>query len=166
MLPDPAGRKRLHRDFVASAVGCLLVALVGCGGGDSEDEDFAPVVAEPLSKVEFLRQADEICFSSETRIEAAADDLLGEQGGPDPAEVERIALSVAVPALEAEVRAIRALGAPEGDEAEVEAILEATERGIAEIEADPRGLADGPPPGLREAQRLAERYGSSQCGFR
>ena len=152
-----------HRAHLVLALG--LVALAGCGGDDSENGDFSPVVADPLSKVEFLRQADQICFSSESRIEAAADDLLG-QGEPDPAEVERIALNIAVPALEAEVRAIRALGAPEGDEAEVEAILEATEQGIAEIEADPRGLADGRPPGLQEAQKLAERYGSQECGFR
>ena len=163
MLRRRARYRHDHRARLVLALG--LVALAGCGGDDSENEDFSPVVADPLSKVEFLRQADQICFSSESRVEAAADDLLG-QSEPDPAEVERIALNIAVPALEAEVRAIRALGAPEGDEAEVEAILKATERGIAEIEADPRGLADGPPSGLREAQKLAERYGSQECGFR
>ena len=124
------------------------------------------MVAEPLSKVEFLLQADAICLSSESQIEAAADDLLGGRGGFNPAEVERVALGIAVPALESEVRAIRALGPPPGDASEVEAILAATERGIAQIEADPRGLVDGAPSGLREAQRLAERYGSQQCGFR
>ena len=163
MLRRRARHRDAHRARLVLALG--LLALAGCGGDESEP-DFSPVVSEPLSKVAFLRQADQICFSSEAQIEAAADDLLGEKGGPDPAEVERIALNVAVPALEAEVRAIRALGAPEGDEAEVEAILSATERGIEEIKADPRGLADGAPPGLREAQRLAERYGSSECGFR
>ena len=85
---------------------------------------------------------------------------------PDPAEVERVALDVAVPALEAEVRAIDAIGVAGGRRARrCEAILDATERGIAQIEADPRGLVDGPPPALREAQRLAEAYGSKQCGF-
>jgi hypothetical protein len=116
--------------------------------------------------VEFLREADRICLAQETRIEAAADDLVAGKGEPDPAEVERIALGVVVPALDGEVKAIRALGPPEGDEAEVEAILRATERGIAQIESRPRALEDGAPPALRTAQRLAERYGSQQCGFR
>jgi hypothetical protein len=85
---------------------------------------------------------------------------------PDPAEVERIANSLVVPALETEVRAIRALGAPAGDERQVAAILAATEQGIAAISADPRGLLDGIPKPLRRAQRLAEAYGSQQCGVR
>ena len=85
---------------------------------------------------------------------------------PPPEEVERIALDIVVPALEAEVAAIEALGAPEGDEAEVEAILAATEEGIAEIEADPQGLLDGPPDSLRRAANLSRAYGSQQCGIR
>ncbi|CAN5171027.1 hypothetical protein BH24ACT23_BH24ACT23_02540 [soil metagenome] len=107
-----------------------------------------------------------ICNSSEARIEAAADDLVTSEEDPDPAEVERIALDLVVPALEAEVAAIRALGAPEGDEEEVKAILTATEEGIAEIESDPRALLDGVPKALRRAERLARDYGSRQCGIR
>jgi hypothetical protein len=141
----------------------LVLALAGCGGED--EEGFPAGVSQPATKVEFLREADRICVSSEARIEAAADDLLRERGAPHPEQVERVALGIAVPALETEVRAIGSLTPPEGDEAEIEAILDATERGIAQIEADPRRLADGPPPGLREAQRLAERYGSTECGF-
>ena len=154
-----------HDHRAGLAAGVVLAALAGCGGGD-EPDDFSPVVSEPLSKVEFLREADRICYSSEARIEAAADELVLGREEPDPAEVERIAISLVVPALETEVRAIRALGAPEGDEQEVEAILAATERGIRQIEADPRGLLDGIPVPLTRAQRLAEAYGSQQCGVR
>jgi hypothetical protein len=153
--------------FASASCGCLAVlGLASACGGDDRPDDFSPVVAEPLSKVEFLREADRICFASESRIEAAADDLVTGQGHPDPAEVERVAISIVVPALESEVRAIRAIGAPDGDEREVAAILAATEDGIAAIEADPRGLLDGIPADLRRAQRLAEAYGSRQCGFR
>ncbi len=161
-LPD----RRLPSPRLSFAVVALAAAalVAGCGG-DEEPDDFSPVVSEPLSKVEFLREADRICFSSEARIEAAADDLVTARGDPDPAEVERIAIALVVPALEAEVTAIRALGAPPGDEEQVDAILAATEDGIAAIEADPRGLLDGIPAPLRRAQRLAEAYGSQQCGF-
>lgn len=146
----------------------VLVALflAGCGGNDETEGGFSPVVSEPLSKVEFLRQADEICFASEQRIEAAADELVTQEGDPDPAEVERIALEVVVPALESEVAAIRALGAPKGDEEDVDGILEATEEGIAAIEADPTGLLESIPKPLTRAQMLAENYGSRQCGIR
>ncbi len=153
----PAGRRR-----TTTAAFLAAVALSGCG----EDEDsYSPVVADPLSKVEFLREADRICISTEAQIEAAADELATQPGGPDPREVERIALAVVVPALETEVRAIRAIGAPPGEEKQVAAILAATERGIEEIEGAPRALADGPPAGLRQAKRLAKAYGSRECGF-
>ncbi|MEJ7876644.1 MAG: hypothetical protein WKF62_08285, partial [Solirubrobacterales bacterium] len=115
----------------------LAVAALAAGCGGEDDGGFSPVVSEPVSKLEFLRQADEICVSTESRIEAAADDLVTAKEDPEPEEVERIALDIVVPALESEVAAIAALGAPEGDEEEVEAILAATEAGIVEIEADP-----------------------------
>src|SRR5688572_28412420 len=123
--------------FRGSLAGLIAAAaLMGCGGDEDDPDEFSPVVSEPLTKVEFLRRAEEICHSSEARIEAAADDLVTSRRDPAPAEVERIALSLVVPALETEVSAIRAVGPPAGDEREVEAILKATEQGIAAIEAD------------------------------
>jgi hypothetical protein len=141
----------------------VALALAGCGG---DGETTTTTTSAPLTKAEFLRQADQICLSGDTRIEAAADDLLAAEPEPPPAQVRRIALRIVVPGLEAEVRAIRALGAPAGDEAAVERILRATERGIAQIGADPEGVISGPPAGLLEAGRLARRYGSEECGAR
>ena len=139
--------------------------IAGCGE-ESDEGGFSPVVSDPLSKVEFLRQADEICQSTESRIEAAADDLVTSKQDPSPEEVEEVAIGIVVPALESEVAAIGAIGAPEGDEAKVEAILDATDAGIEEIEADPRALLDGVPDSLREAEELARAYGSKTCGIR
>ena len=150
----------------AAAVTLAVAALASGCGSDDEEGGFSPVVSDPLSKVEFLRQADEICHSAESQIEAAADDLVTDEEDPTPQEVEEVAISIVVPALESEVAAIDALGAPEGDEETVEAILDATRAGISEIESDPQSLLDGPPPSLAEAERLARAYGSQQCGIR
>jgi len=143
----------------------LVVFAVGCG-----DEEVAttPTTAtgEPPTKREFISEADRICFSADSQIEAAADDLALAEREPPPAEVRRIVLGVVVPALETEVRAIGSLGAPRGDEAAVEEILAATERGIAQIEAEPEAVLEGPPPALRQAGRLARAYGSQECGIR
>lgn len=140
-----------------------MAALGGCGGGDSETT-FPAGVSQPIGKVEFLAEADRICHSTNARVEAAADELV--QRHPPPAQVRRVALSIAVPALETEVRAIRALGAPRGDEGKVHAILAATARGIDEIRADPTAVVNGVPAGLRQASRLARAYGSQQCDVR
>jgi hypothetical protein len=151
---------RSTRRFLLPCLACLS-PLIGCG---DEPETFPAGVAQPIAKVEFLAEADRICASTNARIEAAADGLVATGDQPPPAEVRRIIRSVVVPALEVEVRAIRALGAPAGDEREVAAILAATEEGIVQIEADPVGVLDGPPPALRRAGRLARAYGSRECG--
>ena len=157
-------RLGLRRGVIAAGL-VVAALLVGCGA-DEDDGGFSPIVSEPMSKVEFLREADRICVGVEAQIEAAADELVLGSRRPDPREVERVALDVVVPALETEVAAIGALSPPPGDEARVEAILTATERGIAEVEANPRALIDGIPAPLRRAQQLAQAYGSSECGLR
>ncbi len=144
------------------SVGIVLLMVAGCGG--DEPQTFPPGVAQPIAKVEFLAEADRICGATNDRVEAAADGLVATGRQPPRREVRRVVLGVVVPALEAEVRAIRALGAPSGDAPQVEAIIAATERGIAEVRADPVAVLDGPPPALREAGRLARAYGSRHCG--
>ena len=61
-----------------------------------------------------------------------------------------------------QVEEIRELGAPEGDEEKVEAILTALEDGAAEIEDDPSQALEGDP--LKEARELADEYGFKVCG--
>ena len=62
----------------------MVAALASGCGGDDDEGGFSPVVSDPLQKVEFLRQADEICVSTESQIEAAADDLLTGKEQPPP----------------------------------------------------------------------------------
>ena len=153
--------------FASALAGPALVtsiALAGCGGGDQTT--YPAGVSRPLDKVEFLAEADRICASTNARIEAAADDLATGRHDPPPAEVRRVVIGVAIPALESEVRAIRAIGAPAGDEQQIDAIIAATEEGIEQIRADPQGALNGPPPALRHAGRLARSYGSAECDVR
>jgi hypothetical protein len=143
----------------------IVSAAAGCGGGD-DSTTFPAGVSRPLDKVEFLAEAERICASTKARIEAAADDLAGGRHDPPPAEVRRVVIAVAIPALESEVRAIRAIGVPAGDARKVGAIVAATERGIDQIRADPEAVVNGAPPALRKAGRLARAYGSAECDLR
>ena len=118
-----------RRAALATAAVLAGAAIGGCGGDDPADT-YPSGVSRPIAKVRFLREADRICASTNARIEAAGDDLIGGRSDAPPAEVKRVVLGVAIPALEAEVRAIRALGAPAGDEREVEAIVAATRDGM------------------------------------
>jgi hypothetical protein len=158
----------VNRGFAAIAsplVAGLVVFFAGCGGGD-ESTTYPAGVSRPIAKVEFLREADRICESTNARVQAAGDELVGGRHDPPPAEVRRIVLNIVIPALQTEVEAISSLGAPKGDESEVDAILDATRDGIAQLRADPLSALDGPPPGLRQAGRLAAAYGSTTCDAR
>jgi len=155
-----------QRATIAALAVIATVALSGCGGEDTATR-YPAGVSRPIAKNRFLAEADRICASTNARVEAAGDDLVTGREDPPPAEVRRVVLGVAVPALEAEVRAIRALGAPAGDDDEVEGIIAATEEGIEQVRADPVGVVDrGPPPAFRRAARLARAYGSQECGLR
>jgi hypothetical protein len=138
---------------------------MGCVGGD-EATTYAPGVAQAPGKVEFLREADRICESTNARVQAAGDELVQGRHHPPPAEVRRIVLNIVIPALQTEVEAISSLGAPAGDERQVDAILDATREGIQQLRADPLSALNGPPPGLRTAGRLASAYGSTTCDAR
>ena len=152
-----------RRTTIAAVAFLAAAPLTGCGGDDTATT-FPAGVSRPIAKVQFLREADRICQSTNTRVQAAADDLLTGPAKPPPAQVRRIVLGVVVPTLRSEVRAIRALGAPAGDQRQVDGILAATERGIEQVAADPAGALDGPPPAFRQAGRLARAYGSNECG--
>ena len=154
---------RLHRGFAASAIAGLAIPLGGCGG--DEPARPSPDQPAPLTKREFLFEADRICFAVESQIEAAADDLSGSRD-PDPAQVRRVVKRIVVPKLRSEVNAIRLLEPPPADRAEVERILAATERGAQALRLDPLAVLDGVPAALRRAERLARAYGSSECGLR
>lgn len=127
---------------------CLLVvasafalgAIAGCGGSDSgESTDSAP-----LSKAAFIEKGDAICERlQDQQIEALegyedAHPEVQKELSRDPSATQgKVVKIVAVAPIEASVSEFRALAAPEGDEQEVEAILEALEEAAETLEQDP-----------------------------
>jgi hypothetical protein len=142
-----------------------VAALAGCGSEETTTSTDAGE-PEPLSKAEFLHEADRICFAVESQIEAAADDVVSGRDDPPPAEVRRLVHRIVVPRLRSEVETIALLDPPADDLGVVERILDATERGADRLEADPLAATEGLPAPLRRAERLASAYGSEQCGLR
>jgi len=130
----------------------LGLALTGCGGGD---EEAAP---EPISKADFTTQANKICADGSAELAAAADEL-----GEDPTQeqIEGFASDTVVPNIQGQHDDIEALGAPEGDEDEVDAILAALQEGVDTTEADPSTITSGDP--FAEANELAGAYGLEDC---
>jgi hypothetical protein len=149
--------------MIALLLGVLaLVVVAGCG---SSDDDSTETTVE-LTKVEFIKQGDQICEKSEEQSETEAEEFAEENGfeleNASEAELEEAIGEVLVPTLNQQVEEIQALGAPEGDEGQVEAIIVALEDASAEVEDDPSLAIEGQP--LKEASQLAGDYGFKVCG--
>ena len=63
-----------------------------------------------------------------------------------------------------EIDELAALGAPSGEEEQVEAIVDALEKALEEAEADPAALSSGNAKNpFAAAGKLAEQYGFDDC---
>ena len=133
----------------------------GCGGGD--DSNSNTTGAPTPTKAEFLQKANAICDAANAQLQADFEALGTTR--PTQAQLERVVTDKLVPSVEAQIGDIRALGAPEGDEDQVKAILDAAGAGIAKVKADPALIAsnDGQDP-LKESNELANAYGLTRCG--
>ena len=139
-----------------SAAGLLVLA--GCGGGGDE--------AEPLSKSEWIEQADEICAQADEDIQALGDPTTLDEIG----ELTDEASGISRDAL-ADLRALRP---PEEDQATVDQMLDLVEQQIVigeQIgeaarngdEAEVRRLADEAQPLEAQADEVGRQYGLDDC---
>jgi len=147
----------------ALAVLVALAALVaGCGGGDDTTDE----TTVTLTKTEFIKQGDAICKEANEENEAEAEEYAEENGftleKASKDQIEEAVAAVLVPSLEKQAEELQALGAPEGDEEKVEAIVTALEDATAEIEDDPSSIFNG--KSLSKPNKLAEDYGFKVCG--
>jgi hypothetical protein len=142
----------------------MVVALVvaGCGGGSSSS-------GPTISKAVFIKKADAICKESIERIEKSFVAYLRKSGGgihPGKAAEEELVGKALVPSVKREVRELRALGAPSGDEDRVDAIIGALEEGVETAESDPKAVTASSEVVFGIASRLAKEYGLEACGSR
>lgn len=109
--------------LVLSGLAAVLL-LGGCGNASESD------TAKP-SKAEFIKQANAICQETQDKVLGGAAKFSQGTRTPSPAEAtvkaKELVTTIVIPAYEEQVNKIRALGAPNGEEAEITAYLEAIE---------------------------------------
>jgi hypothetical protein len=131
----------------ALAVALLTGLSLGCGGSSE---------AAPLGRAQFIKQGDAICATAQ----AARGDQREELSGQDSdSEVVGILLEP----IEQMTEELAGLGAPVGEEKQVDAIVSAYEEGAAKLEADPGGPDSV--TAFDKANELAEDYGLTGCAI-
>ena len=133
---------------LAALAAVSAMFAVGCGGDDE---------AEPLSKSDFIAQADEICKKGDTELADAATEAGLDQNSSED-EINGFITDEVLPNIQQQADDIDALGAPEGDEDDVQAIVDALNEAIAATEDDQNSDA------FTDVNKLAQDYGLTACG--
>jgi hypothetical protein len=145
----------------AAVAAIAVIGVVGCGGGS--DDSSSSTSSTALSKDEFVKQANEICAKGNDQIDSAASKTFS-GGQPSPQEAQQFVTDTVIPGIQGEIDDIRALGAPAGDEDQVNAILGAAQQGVDAAKQDPSILegsqASDP---FAQADKLAKDYGLTDC---
>jgi hypothetical protein len=155
--------------LAAVAAGAMIAAslLAGCGGGGDDAS------GSSISKAEFIAKADAICKQSNKRMESEIFKYLrtnrvkGSLRKPSLEDNEKFIVAVLIPNLKREIKELKALGVPAGDEEKVNAMIAALEEGLQTAEDDTKSVAGGTSDivfGI--ASRLAGEYGLETCGSR
>jgi hypothetical protein len=149
----------------------LATSLIAAGCGDDDDETTgatggtgATGAAGPApTKEEFIAEADQIC-------RAAEDELDQEFETTEAESATDFARDVIVPRQQELIDDLRDLTPPEGDEDQIETLLNSVQEGLDQLEEDPalfeQALQD--PSGIEEiyadSRRRANEYGFEVCG--
>ncbi len=139
----------------------LLALFVAAGCGD----DGGDTSTSSVTKAVLIKKGDVICKKSEEKFQAQ---VLGYfqllKGKPATKAQERqIVADYQLPGLQDQVKELEKLGAPDGEEEQVEAILDGMRSVLAEGRNDPRAnLASSSAP-LAESADQARKYGFKVC---
>lgn len=152
----------MNKALLAALAALALIAAVVAGCGD-DGETTETVV---ITKAELIKQGDQICEKANEQSETEAEEFAEENGfkleEATEEQLEDAVREVLVPSLSQQAEDIEALGAPEGDEEQVEEIVVSLEDAAGEIEDDPGVVFEGKV--LTEPSELAEDYGFKVCG--
>jgi aspartate oxidase len=157
----------LSKRLIALLAGVMAVAIVAAGCGSSSDDSTDTVVV--LTKTEFIKQGDAICAKGGEALSEEAEDFADEHNvdtsKPTKKQKEEVIETVVGPALQTQADELSELGAPDGEEDKVAAVIEALESGAEELEDDPGVLLENSGKGpLDEAKELAGEFGFKDCG--
>jgi hypothetical protein len=139
------------RKLLGGAVLGLLLAVAGGCGDDKE----AP------SKSEYVKRADAICAKGDRKLEREIRKAFP-TGRPNPKEIADFGREHAIPEVEGQLRQLRKLPAPEGDEDKTKAIFSEAGKALEKAKANPALLASGDP--FMKANKMARAYGLKACG--
>jgi hypothetical protein len=138
--------------------------------GSTSGDTSAQADGQPLTKAQLIKAGDKICQRTSAKIVEdwqREKENYGRGFGAQPSEKqnEEGLVDLVLPAIQEEAEEMAELVPPPADRAEIDAIVVALEKGVAQSEANPgAAFAPGAKNPLDEASKLSKAYGFKVCG--
>jgi hypothetical protein len=149
----------MKRNLTLIALVALATGLVAVGCGDDDGGDDTST-SEALTKEEFLAQGNAICKQGNAEIGQAGE---GVQGPPGTPEFDAFVTDTLVPNIQGQIDDLRALGIPEADADQVNAMLDDVQDVVDQIEADPGFATESKQDPLDPVTESLVAYGLTEC---
>ena len=145
-------------------IGLLIltgVLVAGCGSSSSTTTTTA------ISKAEFVVKGNAICVAGEKAQEARFEAYgkqhgLSEKKEPTKAQKTEIVETILVPNIQSQIDGVKALGAPSGEEQQVESALETSQQALNKVKANPE-LAYAKQSPFASAGKELHALGLTKC---
>jgi len=159
----------LSKRFTLLLAGVMALGVIAAGCGSSDDSTDTTDVTVTITKDQLIAQGDTICKQGDKEIEEGFESYAEENNIPknkEPSDEQGVELveTVIVPSIKTQAELIRGLGTPEGDEDEVEAMLDSLDEAVEEAEENPESLFDEKSDPFGDPNQRAEDYGFKVCG--
>src|SRR5437764_3442172 len=142
--------------LVLALMAVLTVGLAaGCGSNNKSSGSAKSRTSTPaITKAQFLKAGNAICARGNRQIGNAANRLFPRSGGkPSQAKLSAFARTTIIPSVQRQIDEIKALGAPAGGQATVNAIVGAAQAALDKGKRDPAVLTtNGPGPFKRRSE--------------
>jgi len=146
----------------------LMTALIvgacvaGCGSSSSTTTE----TTAAITKVEFVTKGNAVCVKGEKAQEAEINAYIKKNGlekqKPTKAQNVEIVETVLAPNIQSQIDGVKALGAPSGEEQQVNSALELSQQTLEKIEANPE-LAFGKGNAFAAAGKQLHALGLKEC---
>ncbi len=141
---------------LAAVVIALAVGGIAAGCGSSNSDSSTSTAA--ISEAEFQAKANQICKQGNAEADAAGKKL---GNNINQAQLESFVTDTLVPNIEKQVDGVEALGAPAGEEAQVQQLITVTRADIAQLKSDPSKIQDDHL--FDDSNKQANALGLTEC---
>jgi hypothetical protein len=148
--------------LAAIAIAMLTIAalgVAGCGSSSKSKSKSKTTTAPAITKAAFVSKANAICTKG-NKVTNAAGAKLGKH--PTKAQLTAYAKTVAVPSIQLQISAVKALGAPSGDEATVNKMVTLAQADLNKLKSNP-ALLTGKIDQFADFAKIAHPYGLKAC---